>query len=145
MKKYLIYLLFILILILIICCPQELTKGTVWEGEIQGKFGGLSDDSDNDFELFFRSDNSLKAYITIKNNGSKWTITLEGDYTLSNNYEFEAELEGKSGNYDFDCELDGTLNYYSGYGEGEYKMKISGGNPEDDTYENDWELTKVGS
>ena len=46
---------------------------------------------------------------------------------------------------EFNLELEGTLNYYSGYGTGDYEMEISGGSIYDGTYDDDWELTKVGS
>jgi hypothetical protein len=142
MKKFLFLLLAILAILFVLSCPQELTKGTAWEGEIEGDFGDYADDDDNDFELIFSSDGSVKAYITVDDDTA---IKLEGDYILTNNYTFTAELEGDTGSYDFELELEGTLNYYSGYGSGEYEMKISGGNPEDGTYDDDWELTKVGS
>ncbi len=142
MNKYLILMMISIFLLLFISCPQELTKGTVWEGEIQGNFGTLADDDKNDFEVYFRTDSTVKAYITFSDDEA---ITLEGDYTLTNNYEFTAELDGEMRTYKFEFDLEGTINYYSGYGTGEYKMKISGGNPEDGTYDDDWDLTKVGS
>lgn len=147
MKKCLFLAFVTLLIFFSFSCPQELTKGTVWEGEIKGDFGNLAEDSTNDFEVYFKTDNTCKAYITYSDDTA---ITLEGEYTLTNNYLLTAELKGEAdvgGNNDtkFKLELDGSLNYYSGYGTGEYKMKISGGSIYDDTYEDDWDLTKVGS
>ena len=142
MKKYLFYLFSLIAILFIISCPQEITKGTAWEGEIEGDFGGFASSDNNDFELIFDSNGQVKAYITIVDDGA---ITLEGDYILTNNYTFTAELDGEQGNYKFDLELEGTLNYYSGYGTGDYKMKITGDTVFDGTYDDDWELTKVGS
>ena len=142
MKKYLFLLLSIIAILFIISCPQELTKGTAWEGEIEGTIGGISSKNNNDFELVFNSNGLVKAYI---NTNKISAIVLEGDYILTNNYTFTAELDGKQGTYKFELDLEGTLNYYSGYGTGDYTLKISGGNPEDGKYEDDWELTKVGS
>lgn len=142
MTKYVFILFSIIAILSITSCPQELTKGTAWEGEIEGTFGDITSKDNNDFELVFNTNGKVKAYININKDSA---ISLEGDYILTNNYTFTAELDGKTGNYEFELDLEGTLNYYSGYGTGDYTMKISGGNPEDGSYDDSWDLTKVGS
>ena len=62
MGKHLFFLLFIISLLFFISCPQELTKGTAWEGEMEGTFDGFKDDdSDN---LLKPSDSGINILIT---------------------------------------------------------------------------------
>lgn len=140
MKKTMFIILLIITALLIISCPQNIVKGTVWEGTIKGTLGGLADDDENDLEAYFNPNNEMIAYITYKTGGNKETLKAKGTYTLGNNHALTAKLEGERGGTEFDVELTGVINYYTGQGSGEYEFNV--GVVE---FEDEWDLMKIGS
>ena len=135
MKKNILILLSLCLIILLFltCSLQNLVKGTVWVGAMEMM------DIERDIEAFFRTDNTIKAYITMDMT-SDFTFYVEGSYTISNTHAFKADLEGDMGGADLKIDIDGILNYHTGMGDGEYEMEYMGM-----PLEGDWSLTKVGS
>ena len=131
MKKIMFIILLIITALLIISCPQNVVKGTVWEGTLTGDFG--SGTKDYDIEAYFKPDNTMKAYLTINSS----TQTAEGTYVIGNNYAITTpdKLTGSG----FTVDLEGVLNYYTGQGSGDYVLDNG------TEFKGEWTLSKVGS
>jgi hypothetical protein len=144
-----IYLTFTAFIIIILSsCPQDIVKGTVWNGKITN-----SVNHDSTLDAYFQSDNTMKIYFEYAGMaGVSYTAT--GNYTLSNVNSLQADLQGKGyfeGPLDttldnFTISVDGVLNDVTGIGSGNYELKAYSAASVQIFYDKGtWQLSKVKS
>jgi hypothetical protein len=147
--KNIIFLIFILFIITVLSsCPQDLVKGSVWNGTITN-----SVNYDSNLDAYFQPDNTMKIYFDFAGKpGVSYSAT--GSYTLSNANSLQATLQGNGyfeGPTDvtldnFTISVDGVLNNSTGIGSGNYELKANSPASIQIYYDKGtWQLSKIKS
>ncbi len=172
MKKYIMYLLFFLFLIL--TCSQEVMLTTNGYNNYKGEMENIFNDDDAKLGVTFNYPPSMYLELNIDTYDDDRVIKFEdGSYHVDNNYNFTANLDEdvdfnvvlwkniidssgieKIADIDLDeykkivleLELEGYLNGNIGKGEGDYKMEctvtINTGEKKKGEIKGDWKLVR---
>ena len=112
--KNIIPLVLIFTTFLFSCSQEYFIKGTIWIGALEDYNGNFS----RNIEAFFFDDKTMKVFYY--DNSSDIYVQFRGDYRISDTNRFNGEISHTDTSGDSTIELKGNLDYYTGFGNGEY-------------------------